>query len=58
MIMIRARVRLRCEFIPFSKRKGYTAVKKCLKFVYLFVHANQKRAFLFFVFRCSDTTLL
>ncbi len=38
------------QVIPFSERKGYTAVKKCLKFVYLSAQANQKRAFLFFVF--------
>jgi hypothetical protein len=29
------------QVIPFSERKGYTAVKKCLKFVCLSVQANQ-----------------
>ena len=34
---------------PFSGRKGYMVVKKCLKFVCLSVRSNQKRAFLFFI---------
>ncbi len=38
------------SLFPFCERKGYTVVKKCLKFVCLSVLSNQKRAFLFFIF--------
>ncbi len=43
------------NFIPFSERKGYTAVKKCLKFVRMSKpiseqHSESNRNSLLFVF--------
>jgi hypothetical protein len=44
------------KFVPFSERKGYTAVKKCLKFVCLSVCPSQSETS-FSIFRLFDVLI-